>query len=49
MGLILKIIAFNIVVFGGIWIYRQLRNAPLMDDEGNPIPTPKEDRESEGR
>lgn len=39
---ILLLIALNIVVFGAIWLYREFRNAPLMDDEGNPIPTPKE-------
>lgn len=47
MGLILKVIVLNIVVFGGIWLYRELRNAPLRDGEGNPIPTPKEGQGNE--
>lgn len=46
--LILKIIALGLVVIGNIWVYREYRNAPLMDDAGCPIPTPKEGRRSAG-
>lgn len=48
MILFLKVLAINIIVSGAIFLYREFRNAPLMDDEGNPIPMPKEDQGSAG-
>lgn len=47
MGLILKVVALNVIVFGGLWLYREYRNAPIRDDQGNPIPMPKEGQGSE--
>lgn len=46
MGLILKLIALNVIVFGGLWLRRECRIAIPVDDQGNPIPTPMVTRES---
>lgn len=43
----LKIFGFAVVVTAVLWFGQELYTAPLRDDEGNPIPTPKEGQGTE--